>query len=89
VSGRLGVKPLGANERKAVLLVELYQRERGQGPPWALIRDSLGVDHFKLAMIMIGLRRKGCLEFSDDGGPGSTRATAAGVALALKQGRAK
>ncbi len=81
------MRPLSANERKAVLMVEIYRRQHGAAPTWTVIREAVGIERRKFVWLMLGLRKKGCLDFSDDT-PGSTRTTPPGIAQAMNQGRA-
>jgi hypothetical protein len=75
------VSGLSTSERKAILIVELHQRQHGQGPSWSVLGRTLAVDRAKLFRLIDGLASKGAVTFTE--APGSLAVTAEGLQAAV------
>jgi len=72
---------LSTRERKAILLVELYQRQHGHSPSWTTLARTLGVDRLDLFQLLSGLKRHGAITFTE--APGSLSVTHRGLSAAI------
>ena len=72
---------LSIDERKFLLLAELYRRSNGRSPTWAELRRGLGLDRGRFAFLALSLRERGLVAFSDEAR--SLKTTVDGVAAAL------
>jgi hypothetical protein len=69
-------------ERRAILLIKLYQREYREGPTWRFVGGKLGLSRLETKRLMFRLARKRCITFKKQ--PHTTYATKRGVREALK-----
>lgn len=79
--------PLARVEAQAVLLVELYRRERGVGPTWGEVARALRLTRNEGRRLILRLSRRGLLSFEPNV-RGSLAATRGGVAAAVETARA-
>lgn len=70
-------KPLGRTQRRVLVAIALYRRGHGQGPPWHLLRQSLGIEQSELNTRLHSLRRQGLVTFTWE--PGSLATTEQGL----------